>query len=470
MTTIPPSTLAFKRNKSCFKNKHYAHLDAKRSYESLLNVIKNPNWVCQHGFLPLVHAVLKTKKRTGTHCKPVWKRRDIYYASHMDRYIYQWYARLTAVAYEKYITDNKFEDSPIAYRRGLEKNNVHFATEVFRFIQDKSNCFVYITDFSDFFNTLSHQLLKEKLKKIFNVKELPKDHYQIFKSMTRFSYFDLTDISEITGKTTKTLRDRKTKPDQLMTSIQMRSNKQQYLKRNMNKDPCSEDQFCSKLGVVGVPQGSPISAVYANVYMIDFDKSMTEFVNRVGGIYRRYSDDLICVVPPEYEADLLSTLKMNIQNARVKISEKKTKIFHVRQEIPFKLTQNETESAHIIIPIEYLGLAFDGKSIKLKSGTLNKYYNKLNRRLHLMKKKSAEFGKVIGKKTVYKKFSHLGEANRLNQKTMRGYEPPMKERNFFTYVYSASDIANSSEIRHQLRGHMRRITKFYKDIEKGIHC
>jgi len=464
MTVVPPSILASTDKKTIFKRKYYAHLDARRSPECLLKSIKNPKWVCRHGFLPFVHAVLKTYKRLGKHQAPQWKPRHIYYASHMDRYIYQWYAHLTAEAYEKYITDNHFDQSPIAYRQGLEKNNVHFSTEVFGFIRMQKDCFVYISDFTSFFDTLSHKLLKEKLKKILRVAELPEDHYRIFKSMTRFRYFDLDDIAAITGRTTKELRGKNTKPEQLLSSEQMRTLKHQYLKSNLNEDPYSED-----VGTVGVPQGSPISAVYANVYMIDFDKIMSDYVNQIGGIYRRYSDDLICVVPPEHEAELLSILETCIQNARVKISEKKTKAFHVKEGMPFRVIKSDSGTTDKRTPIEYLGLSFDGITIKLKPGTLNKYYNKLNRRLHLMRKKSVEFGKTIGRKKVYKRLSHLGEANRRHQQLIRGTESPLRERNFFTYAYSASEIAGDPEIRKQLKGHMKRIGTFYKDITKIVN-
>ena len=47
----------------------------------------------------------------------------------------------------------------------------------------------------------------------------------------------------------------------------------------------------------GIPQGSSISAVYANVYMIEFDQKINDYVTSVGGMYRRYCDDIVIVVP-----------------------------------------------------------------------------------------------------------------------------------------------------------------------------
>lgn len=45
----------------------------------------------------------------------------------------------------------------------------------------------------------------------------------------------------------------------------------------------------------GIPQGTPISAALANVYMLHFDKRINDAVKPLKGIYRRYSDDMIVV-------------------------------------------------------------------------------------------------------------------------------------------------------------------------------
>jgi hypothetical protein len=232
--------------------------------------------------------VLKTKRRKGKHVRPEYKDRHIYYASHLDRYVYQWYARLTSDAYESYTKANAFDAAPIAYRSIESKTNIHFAKEAFDFIRKQEDSFVFISDFQKFFDNLDHALLKEKLKKVFGVRELPDDHYHVYRNMTKFRYFDLSDIAKILGTTKELLRHRTRKPDRLLSSAAMRSMKKEYLKSNDNK---RDD------GIVGIPQGSPISAVYANVYMIDFDKELLNFALSLNGFYRRYSDDIICAVP-----------------------------------------------------------------------------------------------------------------------------------------------------------------------------
>lgn len=48
---------------------------------------------------------------------------------------------------------------------------------------------------------------------------------------------------------------------------------------------------------IGIPQGSLISAILSNVYMIDFDQELAETIFGFKGFYRRYSDDFIVVIP-----------------------------------------------------------------------------------------------------------------------------------------------------------------------------
>lgn len=47
----------------------------------------------------------------------------------------------------------------------------------------------------------------------------------------------------------------------------------------------------------GIPQGSPISATLANVYMLEVDKLINDMIFGLGGKYMRYSDDFIIILP-----------------------------------------------------------------------------------------------------------------------------------------------------------------------------
>ena len=138
---------------------------------------------------------MKTKLRKGKHKLPEYKPRNIYYASHTDSYIYQWYAHFLSEKYENYIRANNFSDVPIAYRSIDGKCNIDFAKEVFDFIKCQRDSFVFFSDFHHFFDTLDHKILKQNIKKVLDTEELSSDQYAVYKSMTKFRYFDLDDIA-----------------------------------------------------------------------------------------------------------------------------------------------------------------------------------------------------------------------------------------------------------------------------------
>ena len=58
----------------------------------------------------------------------------------------------------------------------------------------------------------------------------------------------------------------------------------------------------------GIPQGTNLSGTLANIYMLDFDLAIQNFVNNVGGYYRRYSDDILILINSKAELDELLIL------------------------------------------------------------------------------------------------------------------------------------------------------------------
>jgi len=47
----------------------------------------------------------------------------------------------------------------------------------------------------------------------------------------------------------------------------------------------------------GIPQGSPISDLLANMYLLNFDCAVRKILDALGGSYLRYSDDILLVAP-----------------------------------------------------------------------------------------------------------------------------------------------------------------------------
>lgn len=75
-----------------FKYKNYVHFDFRKTPNSIENIVKNPEIVTRHGFFPFLRFDMnlnKYKRSNGNDHKIVIdKVRNIYYASHIDRYIY----------------------------------------------------------------------------------------------------------------------------------------------------------------------------------------------------------------------------------------------------------------------------------------------------------------------------------------------------------------------------------------------
>ena len=77
--------------KQIYKNKFYTHLDVKKYHNKYKQRVQNINWTSRHGFYPFIHFQIHSRKYTvsskGEKCIKK-KNRDIYYAAHIDRYIY----------------------------------------------------------------------------------------------------------------------------------------------------------------------------------------------------------------------------------------------------------------------------------------------------------------------------------------------------------------------------------------------
>lgn len=77
--------------------------------------------------------------------------------------------------------------------------------------------------------------------------------------------------------------------------------KEQY---NINRS-----QIKPNLNHYGIPQGSPISGMLANLYMLEVDKNINELVKAYCGFYMRYSDDFMVVLPNSPDSEALNVFQ-----------------------------------------------------------------------------------------------------------------------------------------------------------------
>ena len=185
----------------------------------------------------------------------------------------------------------------------------------------------------------------------------------------------------------------------------------------------------------GIPQGSPLSGIFANIYMINFDKLVNEYVKNKNGIYRRYSDDLIVIIPKievgsineiwdylNIIKDMYPMLKMNVSKTSGYLYKDK-KIISLHNYISGMKDGNGF--------ISYLGFSFDGKYIKFRDKTLTKFFYKLYRKIDDMKKRETK--RILkGKKRHTKIDKHL-ILKELNSSTG-------ESRKFIDYVKRAKRV------------------------------
>lgn len=124
------------KKEKVFKVRNYPHFDNKKNnYKKYIPYVMNKECVAKHPFFPFIHYTDRRRKYNGEECK--YKEREIYYASHIDRYIYQYYSYLLNERYNRKVKKLGLNRAVIAYRTNLHKSNIHFAHEVMMYLKEQ---------------------------------------------------------------------------------------------------------------------------------------------------------------------------------------------------------------------------------------------------------------------------------------------------------------------------------------------
>lgn len=424
------------------KGRSYAHFDAKVSLDTVWNFINDPIKVATHSFYPFIHFPKKNRKMKSGH-KVEPKIREIYYSAHLDRYIYQYYSFKLNQLYNERIKNDGIDHCAIAYRDNLKKNNIHFAKEVFDFIRASESCYIIVGDFTKFFDRLDHKYLKRMLCNILGVSTLSDDYYAVYKNITHYSFWEMESILQINGLENKRAGYMQlNKQEKALTSEQFRSLKKTNIKLSPDKD-------------CGIPQGSAISAILSNIYMLEFDRKINTLVSSLNGIYMRYSDDFVIVIPLIVDFKLLfNSIFLNIKEIpRLDLQLDKTRVYRydldMLKNINSEVLENVPDTADIL---NYLGFSFDGKVVTIRDKTITKYYYRMNRKLKTIIKAhgKTKTGKKISCKNLYRNYTIKG-AN-------------TKQGNFITYVARAKRVFGDNEAID--RGTKRHLQKIRHQLNK----
>lgn len=423
--------------------RYYAHFDYRTDITKCWEYISNPQQIAKHGFYPFIHYV-KTMNKYTKHNELKRKERDICYAAHFDRCIYQYYNFLLSNFYNEKCKELSIDDVALAYRTNQTKqSNIQFAKRAIDFIRNSGDCYVMIGDFTKFFDNLNHKYLKTRWCRILNQSTLPADHYAVFKNITGYSYIELTDILQVHGLTDRA-KDRKV----------LNSKKRAFSTEDLKK----HKSLIHKNREIGIPQGSPMSGVLANIYMLDADKQLSDMVSSFGGLYMRYSDDFIIVVPflDEQAAIRVLTDINSLFNSEkypgLLLQPSKTQYYHYEQnrlENCGGKINNASDCSNQFL--NFLGFTFDGKKVSIRAKTISKYYYRMRHKAKgiTASKWYTKKGHHISSKNLYKKYSERGAYG--------------KEGNFLTYVERAEREFGTDElIRKPTQLHMQKIRKALK--------
>ncbi len=464
------------------KNKHhprYAHFDAKIGLEKKWNYITNPKKVAFHGFYPFisyVQSIYKYSEEGGIKVK----ERPICYSAHVDRCIYQYYGYLLNEEYNMYSERKGFSKSVAAYRTNLHKNNIHFAKEAFDFIK-QDECEIIVGDFTSFFDNLDHSYLKKTLNQVLGTQRLSEDWFNVYKNITKYSTWNLLDILKIRGLLHSADLDKikmsneKAKQGDSREARKMKNFLDKKIKELNNSDlALTKDEFkyykkmynTPNKKTFGIPQGSSISAVLSNVYMVNFDEKICKYVKKINGLYLRYSDDFIIVIPKSNNFDEVQKLIHTVvdETQGLVLQPDKTKFYHYKN----RTIKDCTDSKNIFDSyIDYLGFVFDGKEVTLRQKTISKYYYRMYRKLNFAIA-AGGFTKNdnrISYKNLYMTYSQKGR----NGEYGVNYDfDPYKAGNFFTYVFKAQKIFEGEPIMRHTNRHMLKIRRKRQLIESKI--
>ncbi len=417
--------------------KQYAHFDWRTDISAQKEYISDPQCVAKHGFYPFIHYQKNMSKYSHGAYKP--KYRDICYAAHIDRCIYQYYSFQLNELYNARIQQDGIYDVPMAYRTDLHENNIHISKRAFDFIKSQKDCFIMIGDFTGFFDNLDHKYLKHQWCSLLQTDMLPPDHYNVFKNITRYSKWELSDLLALNG-----LEDNKPGRKILNGKARVLSKEQfKEYRSHIQKNP----------NTYGIPQGSPISALLANVYMLTADKEINDAVTSLGGMYVRYSDDFIVVLPNNCGrktlGDLCDVQRYIHQVPNLQLEPSKTQYFHYNAGVLVNCGKDVDEKADTSKRfINFLGFTFDGQKVSIRAKTISKYYYRMYRKAHAIVKagRITPAGNHISCHKLYDSCSRKGKHG--------------KKGNFLTYVDRAVEVYGVHEaITRDTRHHMAKIRK-----------
>ncbi|MCI1985926.1 MAG: reverse transcriptase/maturase family protein [Lactobacillus sp.] len=366
--------------------KNYLHFDfplTDKERRQLVADFSNGD-IVHHRYLPFISFEIRFRIYHPKEKSATPKSRKITLPSHHDALTYRYYGAALNRVYSNYANSHYINEVAVAYRErrsGLQLSNITTAKEVFDYVTLFPNSWIIKGDFHHFFDTLNHQYLVDNMRKVFGG-VLPRGWGRMLRSITEYQSISRKTLERQLKDSHVKNAYRLNVPDGAKTRAYV-SNLQQFGQLIKQKKV-----RLSGKNRVGIPQGTAVSAVLANVYMIDFDEWLSKYCETLGGLYRRYSDDFIIVLPKKHlskgfveilESEIIqrsqSTLDLDIEPT-------KTKLYSYNQD-SHAVMLHDVQNAEKQKPgkIDYLGFIFDGVSVSMRPKSIYKFIYRGRRKI-----------------------------------------------------------------------------------------
>jgi hypothetical protein len=164
--------------------------------------------------------------------------------------------------------------------------------------------------------------------------------------------------------------------------------------------------------------------------MLEFDRLLAARIHEWGGLYRRYCDDVLCIVPPENAKDAKHYVESLITSIKLEVQAEKLEECH------FGAVGTIAKPA-----LQYLGLTYDGRHSRLRNGSVARFYSRIRKGVRQADRARSKAAKLQG---IAKKQVPI-KRGKLNRSYL--YRGP---RNFVSYAARAAFIAKSQAINRQI--------------------
>lgn len=503
--------MKIKQKSTWLKNRGYLHLtnqiDVFTRKSEILAKVGSFDFVSKHDFFPLIHTIIserrfKKGKDGGNdsrahshHGQRTVKHRPLHYATHIDSMIFGYYAEKLQKVYLDVLQINQgLSDCVTAYRRiedpnrkGKNKGTIHFAHEVFEEIKRRApqGCTVLKFDIESFFSSIDHKVLKTAWISLLQKPTMPADHYNVYRAATRFAYINRDDlrISHQNYGSRAGFDEKKLAEIRKLGIVAFFESPKAFRRElKAGKFRIHRNKFKNDEGdMIGIPQGLPISAVLANLYLLESDQIIfNEIVGKMSGYYRRYSDDIIVICNPEDKQKVKNIVEKSLTDNKVKVSIPKTEEFFfynkAKQDGIFQTAcyMIENNCWKLGLPLTYLGFQFDGEKILIKSANVAKFYRRMvfavksrTRRAIISGAKEPYRSEALFKRRLFRLYANINLDKSYKHRNLKSLKRNINDEyvyqveddkhefrsNYFTYAKRADEIMNQKNIVKQLRRH-----------------